>query len=164
MQLTRFTDYCLRVLMYLSRKREGLTTIAELARSYRISSNHLMKVVHRLALGGYIETVRGKGGGMRLAREPDQINLADVVRDCEEDIAVIECLAEGYSGDCPLMPRCALRSVLRGAQQAFLDHLAAFTVQDLVQNRHMQQRLLATADPAAPQARSRRRGAKSDGR
>ena len=131
MQLTRFTDYCLRVLMYLSCRREGLVTIAELARNYRVSANHLMKVVHRLGLAGYIETVRGKGGGMRLARDPGEINLAEVVERCEESIAVIDCLAESYVGDCPLMPRCTLRSVLRGAQRAFLDHLAQFSVRDL---------------------------------
>lgn len=154
MQLTRFTDYCLRVLMYLSCQRERLVTIAELANSYRISSNHLMKVVHRLALAGYITTVRGKGGGMRLARDPADINLAEVIEHCEESIAVIDCLADGYDGECPLMPRCALRSALRGAQRAFLDHLAGFNVRDLVQSRHMQQAILPVAVPP-PKARSR---------
>ncbi|MBK8960069.1 MAG: Rrf2 family transcriptional regulator [Proteobacteria bacterium] len=159
MQLTRFTDYCLRVLMYLSCKRDGLTTIAELARNYRISSNHLMKVVHRLGLAGYIETVRGRGGGMRLAREPEQINLAEVVEHCEESIAVLDCLAAGYAGDCPLMPRCALRNVLRGAQRAFLDHLATFSLQDLVQSRQMQQAILPpAARPRAPSRRAARGG------
>ncbi len=114
-----------------------------------------MKVVHRLALAGYIETVRGKGGGMRLAREPEQINLAEVVEHCEESIAVIDCLAEGYAGDCPLMPRCALRSVLRGAQRAFLDHLAAFSLQDLVQSRQMQQAILPPAARPRPPRRQR---------
>jgi len=155
MQLTRFTDYCLRVLMYLSCKQEGLTTIAELARSYRISSNHLMKVVHRLAQAGYIETVRGKGGGMRLARDPGQINLGEVVERCEETVAVLECLADGYSGDCPLMPRCALRNVLRGAQRAFLDHLAAFSVQDLVESRSMRQAILTAEAPSPVRPRPR---------
>jgi Rrf2 family nitric oxide-sensitive transcriptional repressor len=134
MQLTRFTDYSLRVLMYLSYRQDELTTIAELAKRYRVSSNHLMKVVHHLAQLHYIETVRGKGGGMRLARRPEEVNLAAVIEDCEQTTAVIECLAPDYDGDCPLMPHCQLRSVLQDAQKAFLAYLEKFTLQDLVAN------------------------------
>lgn len=150
MQLTSFTDYCLRVLMFLSHRQEQLTTIAELASSYRISANHLMKVVHHLAKLGYIQTVRGKGGGMRLARAPRDINLAAVIEDCEPSLAVIECLAEQYQGDCPLMPRCSLRTILRDAQKAFLAHLADFTLSDLVGNPSMRQVLSRGDGAGAP--------------
>ena len=140
MQLTRFTDYCLRVLMYLSYKQEvtaseELTTIAELAEHYQISTNHLMKVVHHLALTGYIETVRGKGGGMRLARASTAINLGAVVEDCEESTTVIECLSQDYAGNCPLLQYCELRKVLRDAQKAFMAHLKKFTLSELITNR-----------------------------
>ncbi len=143
MQLTRFTDYCLRVLMYLGFKQgrisaSELTTIAELAERYQISANHLMKVVHHLAQSGYIQTVRGKGGGMRLLRAPADINLGEVVADCEESTVVMECLGEDYAGDCPLMPRCELRRALKGAQQAFMEHLGQYSLQDLVSKRGMQ--------------------------
>lgn len=140
MQLTRFTDYCLRVLMYLSYKQD-LATIAELAHGYRISENHLMKVVHHLSRKGYIETLRGKGGGMRLARPAAEINLAGVIEDCEDSQGVIECLSADYDGNCPLMPQCELRRALRGAQKAFIDHLKQYSLQDLVTNRQVQRAL-----------------------
>jgi Rrf2 family nitric oxide-sensitive transcriptional repressor len=146
MQLTRFTDYCLRVLMYLSYKEEHatsveLTTIAELAERYQISTNHLMKVVHHLAQLGYIDTVRGKGGGMRLAHKPSDINLAAVIADCEESKTIIECLSKDYSGGCPLLPQCELQKVLRDAQKAFMEHLKKFSLCDLILNRNVQKAL-----------------------
>lgn len=158
MRLTLMTDYALRLLLFVAQRPERLCTIAEVAQAHAISEAHLMKVTHELARQGWLVTVRGKGGGMRLAREPEQINLAEVVEHCEESIAVIDCLAEGYTGDCPLMPRCTLRSVLRGAQRAFLDHLAAFSLQDLVQSRQMQQAILPPA--ARPPRRRAARGSK----
>lgn len=148
MQLTRFTDYCLRVLMYLSHKEE-LATIAELAQAYRVSENHLMKVVHHLARKEYIITLRGKGGGMRLARSAAEINLANVIEDCEPTQGAVECMREGYDGDCPLMPRCELRKALYGAQRAFLDHLRQFSLQDLAANSGVQRVLLQDLPAAA---------------
>src|SRR5271167_3895279 len=91
MQLTRFTDYSLRVLVFLGAHPDRLCTISETAATYGISGNHLMKVVNRLALGGYIDTVRGKGGGMRLSRAPNIINLGDVVRHTEDSFHIVEC-------------------------------------------------------------------------
>ncbi|MES2602709.1 MAG: Rrf2 family transcriptional regulator, partial [Pseudomonadota bacterium] len=88
MRLTTYSDYALRMLMYLALKEDRLATIAEIAASYDISSNHLMKVAHQLGVAGYVETVRGRGGGLRLAKQPDTIRLADVVRYTEPDMAI----------------------------------------------------------------------------
>lgn len=148
MQLTRFTDYCLRVLMYLSHKQE-LATIAELAQAYHVSENHLMKVVNHLARMEYISTFRGKGGGMRLARAAAEINLARVIEDCEPSQGAVECMRDGYDGDCPLMPRCELRRALYGAQRAFLDHLRQFSLQELAANSGVQRMLIPESSAAA---------------
>jgi Rrf2 family nitric oxide-sensitive transcriptional repressor len=91
MRLTAYTDYSLRVLMRLALRPQELTTIADIARAYRISEHHLMKVVHQLGRAGYIETVRGRGGGLRLARDPTAIWLGDVVRRTEPDLDLVEC-------------------------------------------------------------------------
>jgi len=133
MRLTSFTDYTLRVLIYLGAHRdEGrLATIGDIAVAYGISENHLMKVVHHLARQGYIETTRGKGGGMRLARAPREIGLGGVVRGAEEDFALVECFQEGKPG-CVIHGACALRKVLVQAMDAFLQVLDAKTLEDLV--------------------------------
>jgi Rrf2 family nitric oxide-sensitive transcriptional repressor len=135
MQLTRFTDYSLRVLMHLAYRKGELCTIGEIATSHSISENHLMKVVHQLARLGYVETLRGKGGGMRLARPPEKIRVGAVVRDVEETLAPVECLDEGRHSACRLLPACRLQSVLRDAQHAFLQHLDGYTLRDLLNTR-----------------------------
>lgn len=135
MQLTRHTDFALRVLIHLAYKGEALSTIKEIADKHRISENHLMKVVNKLANLGYITTLRGKGGGMKLARAPDKINVADVIRDTEESLHVVECMALDYGGDCALSPSCKLKSVLHEAQAAFFGQLARYTLSDLAPTR-----------------------------
>jgi len=90
MQLTRFTDFSLRVLIYLGGHPDALVTVAAIASEYGISRHHLTRVVHQLGIKGYIETVRGKGGGFRLARRPDQIRIGDVVRDMESGFELAE--------------------------------------------------------------------------
>lgn len=141
MQLARFTDYCLRVLMYLSFREGHRVTIEEIARAYGISNNHLMKVVRHLAAAGYVQTVRGKGGGLRLARRPELINLGEVVQECEPDFNIVECLGGGES-NCPLLPACVLRAALKEATRSFFLTLERYTVHDLVANRSIGARLL----------------------
>lgn len=133
MRLTIFTDYTLRVLIYLgAHQREGrLATIGDIAAAYGISNNHLMKIVYHLAKQGYVETTRGKGGGMRLARAPERINIGEVVRGAEEDLALVECFQRG-DPECPIAPVCALHGILGRALSAFLEVLDSQTLADLL--------------------------------
>ncbi len=131
MRLSAFSDYTLRVLMYLGLHRDRLATIAEIAAAYDISQAHLMKVVHQLGRSGYVETVRGKGGGMRLARTPADIVLGDVLRQSETDLDLAECYTE--ESVCRIGPACRLRSVLDEALQAMFLVLDSYTLADLLQ-------------------------------
>ena len=130
MRLTTMTDYALRLLMYVAQQPERLCTISEVAQAYEISEAHLMKVTHLLGLQGWIETVRGKGGGMRLAHAPRDIILGAVVRGIEPDFALVECFAAGSR--CILTGRCRLANVLSDALQAFTAHLDGFSLADLL--------------------------------
>jgi Rrf2 family transcriptional regulator, nitric oxide-sensitive transcriptional repressor len=136
MRLTIFTDYALRVLIYLGAHRdsERLSTISDIATAYAISQNHLMKVVHQLGKLGYVQTTRGKDGGMQLARAPGEINLGAVVRATEEDLALVECFQEGPP-KCPIVHACALQGILARSLHAFLDVLDGHTLADLLQPR-----------------------------
>ncbi len=131
MQLTQFTDYSLRSLMYLGAHPARLCRIAQIAAAYGISANHLMKVVNRLSSCGYVETIRGKGGGLRLARAPRLINLGAVVRDMEERFDIVECFNVQHQS-CPLLPACTLRSVLNDAYRNFMSTLDRYTLEDVI--------------------------------
>lgn len=130
MRLTTMTDYSLRLLMYVAQRPEQLCTIAEVAAAYGISEAHLMKITHQLGLAGFIETVRGKGGGMRLARAPGEINLGAVVRSVEPDFNLVECLATRNT--CTLTGQCRLTAIVSGALRQFLDHLDGHTLADVL--------------------------------
>lgn len=130
MHLTTMTDYALRLLMYVAQQPGRLCTISEVAQAYEISEAHLMKVTHQLGLQGWVETVRGKGGGMRLAHAPQAINLGAVVRSIEPDFALVECFAT--ESPCTLTGQCRLAGVFGGALQSFMAHLDRFTLADLL--------------------------------
>ena len=133
MKLTTFSDYSLRVLMYLALNRERLATIPEIAAAYDISENHLMKVVHQLARSGVIESVRGKGGGVRLALAPEDIRLGGIVRASEGSAPIVECLSDEVSS-CRIAPACRLTAVLSRAFETLYATLNEYTLADLVSN------------------------------
>jgi Rrf2 family nitric oxide-sensitive transcriptional repressor len=133
MKLTRFTDYSLRVLIYLGLKDDGRVTIKEISEAYNISRNHLMKVVSLLTRMGYVDARRGPGGGIALAREAGDIVIADVVRDMEDDLNLVECFCD--EGSCIIKPVCELKSALNRALSAYLDTLEDYTLMDLLEPR-----------------------------
>ena len=153
MRLTQFTDYALRTLIYLGSYQDRLVAVAEVARAYRISYNHLVKVAGLLVDRGVVESARGRGGGLRLARPPREINVGWVVRQTESDFDLVECFDEG-SDACPITPACILKSVLEDARDSFLASLDRYTLADLLATPHHQQRLVqlwsnASAAPSA---------------
>lgn len=129
MRITRYTDYSLRTLIYVALKGDEISTIKEIADSYNISKNHLMKVVQELNNKGYLHAVRGKNGGLRLNGQPEQINIGKLVRDIEQDFSLVEC----FSGSaCRLTPACQLKAVLNKALEAFFITLDGYTLADLL--------------------------------
>jgi Rrf2 family nitric oxide-sensitive transcriptional repressor len=144
MRLTTFTDYTLRVLMYLALDDTRLATIDEIAAAYGISENHLMKVVQQLSRRGVVEAVRGKGGGLRLARPPEEIRIGRIVRESEGDAPIVECLS-GEPGACRIAPVCALKGVLVDAFEALYASLDRYTLADLVPKPKRLQVALARA-------------------
>ncbi len=130
MRLTNFSDYALRVLLYAAARRNALITIEETAQVYGISRAHLMKVVNQLTRAGFLKAVRGRSGGLELARRPEKISLGDVVRTTEPDFALVECFSP--ENKCLITPRCRLRGVLNEALAAFIATLDRYTLADLV--------------------------------
>ncbi|MCX2783180.1 Rrf2 family transcriptional regulator [Microbulbifer thermotolerans] len=130
MHITRYTDYSLRVLMYVALKGEELATIREIAESYEISKNHLMKVVQSLNSKGYLIAIRGKNGGVRLAGRPEDINVGHLVRDTEQDLALVECFNNGKG--CVITPACELKRIFAEALEAFFQVLDQYTLADLL--------------------------------
>lgn len=142
MRLTTYTDYTLRVLMYLALEPGRLATIPEIAAAYGISENHLMKVVHQLGRSGVVEPIRGKGGGVRLAIDPQDIRLGRIVRASEGSAAIVECLAPEDS-NCRIARSCRLAGILVEAFDALYETLDAYTLADLVTNRKVLTRVLS---------------------
>lgn len=134
MRLTRYSDYSLRVLTYLAVRPGQLATIEEISQAYGVSKAHLMKVVHELGRGGFLETTRGRGGGIRLARSPEEITVGDVIRQTEDNLDLVECF-DPATNRCRIEPVCALRGVLAEALGSFLATLDGYTLADLVSRR-----------------------------
>lgn len=147
MRLTRYTDYAMRVLLYLGRNPAQLCSIAEIARAYEISQNHLMKVVNDLVNAGYLESVRGRNGGVRLARPPALINVGALVRYTEDDFDLVGC------GSCIIAPACGLTSVLDEALGAFLAVLDRYSLADVLARKgdfsHLLKDMVPRIFPAA---------------
>jgi Rrf2 family nitric oxide-sensitive transcriptional repressor len=159
MRLTQWTDYTLRVLMYCaaSQDREQPVTITEIAESYDISRSHLTKIVQELSAGGWLETTRGRGGGMRLIKPAKDINLGAVVRATETDFTMVECFDPALN-QCRLSQHCGLKGVLHQAMQSYFSVLDGVTLADLVAPRTaaaaLPKSLRAQLVPGLPQKRS----------
>jgi Rrf2 family nitric oxide-sensitive transcriptional repressor len=137
MYLTRYTDYSLRVLMYVALKGDKISTINEIAISYNISKNHLMKVVQALNNSGYLNAVRGKNGGLRLNGNPEDINIGTVVRETEQALALVDCFPGGMG--CVITPACQLKIVLSEALEGFFKTLDKYSLADLLPYKNQPQ-------------------------
>lgn len=133
MKLTAQTDYALRLLIYLGVRPEG-GTIRDIAERYGISKHHLVKVAHRLSKFGYVNTSRGRGGGLKLARDPSEINLGEVISDTEPNLHLVECF-DPAKNSCPISGGCQLRGVLVEAMSAFEAVIRRYTLEDVLGNR-----------------------------
>lgn len=133
MRLTLHTDYALRTLMFLALEPGSPRTIEDIARRYGISRNHLMKVAQTLVQAGFVESLRGRGGGLRLAREPATLRLGDIVRATEDGFTIVECFDAGRN-TCVVSSACGLRNPLQEALAAFLAVLDRYTIADLVKS------------------------------
>jgi Rrf2 family nitric oxide-sensitive transcriptional repressor len=142
MRLTLHTDYALRLLMHLALAPDRLVTISEIAGAFAISRNHLVKVAHELGKEGFVETLRGRGGGLRLARPPEDISIGHAIRVMEEDFRIVECF-DRSANTCCIAPACRLKHLLREALDAWIAVLDGATLADLVARPAPLRRLLA---------------------
>jgi len=134
MELSRFTDYSLRVLIYAAVRKPEKITLAELTRAYSISRHHLVKIVHHLGKLGYLENKRGRNGGIYLGRNPEQVSVGDVVRRTETHMNLVECFSP-KSNACRLFPSCRLMGALIEARDAFFSVLDSYTLADVASNK-----------------------------
>ncbi|MRX71557.1 Rrf2 family transcriptional regulator [Bacillus lacus] len=147
MRLTNYTDYSLRVLLYLALKEQSqLANIKEIADAYNISKNHLMKVTYDLGKMELIETIRGRNGGIRLKKAPSDINIGAVVRKTEDDFNLVECF-DAERNSCIVTPACGLKHVFHQALAAYLNVLDQYTLKDLVKNKETLQMLFQVNRP-----------------
>lgn len=142
MQLTSFSDYALRLLLYLGAHEGELSQLSSISNAYGISQNHLVKVVGRLTQLGLVESVRGRGGGVRLACDASLINLGLVVRKTEPHFHVVECFQSGVVARCPIEPICGLKGIFAEAQSAFLHVLDRYSLSDLLKDSASMRALL----------------------
>jgi Rrf2 family nitric oxide-sensitive transcriptional repressor len=149
MRLTSYSDYSIRVLIYLAtQNNEQLTNIKEISEAYQISKNHLMKIVYNLGKMGYIETIRGRNGGFRLNKTPTEINIGELVRKTEEDFYLVECFKE--HDNCVISPVCSLKFILNHALDAFLQVLDQYTLADIIENKVMLKAYFQSAQTETP--------------
>lgn len=134
MHLASFTDYSLRVLIYLGLKENQRSTVAEIADKYQISKNHLVKIVHNLATINLINSYKGKGGGIILAIPPEKINIGKLVKKLEKGSPLVECFSD--SSNCKIDSSCKLKRALRLAEQQFYKSLEVYTLADIISNRY----------------------------
>jgi Rrf2 family transcriptional regulator, nitric oxide-sensitive transcriptional repressor len=153
MRLTTFTDYSLRVLIYVATTPDRRTTIAEVARAFGISENHLVKVVHFLGKAGLLANVRGRGGGLELAMPATAVNIGQVIRLSEAGDVPAECFNRD-SNTCPITSNCRLRAILGEAVQSFYAVLEKYSLQDLVRNRTALGKILFLQTRAPARSRS----------
>ena len=133
MELSRFTDYSLRTLLYAGMHAGRTITVPEVAAAYGISGNHLVKIIHKLGKLGFLETKRGRSGGFQLSKTPSEINIGAVVR-TTESLVLVECLGQD-GGTCHIVSECILKRVIAEARDAFLETFDRYTLQDLLKNR-----------------------------
>ena len=148
MQITKYSDYSLRALMYLGLNRHRRCTIHEIADAYGISENHLMKLVHQLGQEGYVRTTRGRNGGLELAMPASEINLGEVLRLTEGSFQLVECFAGREKNTCPIAGPCRLTGVLEEGLQAFFDVLDQYTLEDMLTPAPALQRIFAAREAA----------------
>ncbi|WP_280770843.1 Rrf2 family transcriptional regulator [Salipaludibacillus daqingensis] len=142
MQLTTYTDYSLRVLIYLGVQPENKkSNIKEISDLYNISNNHLSKVVFELGKFGLVETIRGRNGGIKLAKQPSDINIGSLVRHTESPLHLVECF-DKENNKCKITSACRLKGVLHEALEAYMNVLDSYTLSDLLVNENELQRLL----------------------
>ncbi len=134
MRMTLHTDYALRMLIYAATRRDGVCTANDVAEAYGLSRNHLLKVAQTLRDLGVVETIRGRAGGIRLAKAPEEIALGALIRATEEEFSLAECMQVGARA-CAISPACRLKGVLHEALGAFLAVLDKYTLADIVRNR-----------------------------
>ena len=146
MQLTKHTDLALRVLMYLAVNPGALAKIKDISTVYKVSQNHLVKVVHKLVLLGYVHSTRGRGGGVILAKNPKAISVGEIVKKMENSIEIIDCKKE----NCPLMSNCLLKRALNVATNDFLSSLDKQTIHDLVKNLKSSSIAINTEEQISP--------------
>jgi Rrf2 family nitric oxide-sensitive transcriptional repressor len=142
MQLSKFTDYGLRVLMQLAANDPDRVSVGQIATSFKISENHVAKVASALVKGGFVSSGRGRTGGLTLAKPADQINIGAVVRYMSGDVPVVECFAKDSQG-CAAFSQCGLRGPLFDAQQAFFNVLDQYNVSEVIKDRQLMANLLA---------------------
>lgn len=148
MRMTLHTDYALRMLIYLGTNPQRPCTVSDVARAYDLSRSHLLKVALRLRQLGHIETMRGRSGGIRLARAAEDINVGALVRQTEEEFALVECL-QSRGNACVITPACRLKTMLSEALEAYLGVLDKYTLADIVRHRGALAVLLGMVEQAA---------------